>query len=387
MVGVFTQLARVEGLGEAILEADAPVGIRSGGELFVGRFAHDTDVEFGDGHVDALDIGGLDAVARAQTKNGINVRMQDVGGGKRLERGVAAIPAITQVAGDAAEVLGDLGVLQVRCKEAEAPLEDQGRAGDTGLGEKGGRKCRLCAAQPGCGNLTCVPSTQHSRQASGKAADDARSSRERFGLEGEHFSGEISDAEGREESGGVKATAMELPDGNAADARGNFVPESDGENQSSLPETGMISERAMAAATDGLDMWTIDSLLVSSNSWAWEKDPLAKAAVVTPTLSPVPRMRQGPGGDMTMAAARVARPILVSPPPRDKPMVSSTRSFVASTTSWGKSSNTISETHFASSVERGTLKRSSYTGDVGCCRQPRCVNEPTSRHRSAKWRR
>ena len=71
----------------------------------------------------------------------------------------------------------------------------------------------------------------------------------------------------------------------------------------SRPVTARVSDSASVAATDGLLMCTIDSLCVSSNSSACGNEAFANAALVTPTRSPLPRMRQGPGGEIATAPA------------------------------------------------------------------------------------
>ena len=123
---------------------------------------------------------------------------------------------------------------------------------------------------------------------------------------------------------------------------------------SSAPEIVLVSDSARAAATAGLLMCTIDSLCVSSYSSAWAHDPFANAAVVTPTRSPPPKMRQGPGGDIAADAARVARPNGVSAPASARPTTSRMRSFVASTTSCGRSAKVTRRVHAASVSESGS---------------------------------
>ena len=55
-----------------------------------------------------------------------------------------------------------------------------------------------------------------------------------------------------------------------------------------------VSASASAAATDGLLMWTIDSLCVSSNSSACANEALANAANGAAVRSPEPHTRLGP---------------------------------------------------------------------------------------------
>ena len=88
----------------------------------------------------------------------------------------------------------------------------------------------------------------------------------------------------------------------------------------SRPEIGRRLRQRERGGDRGLLMCTIDSLCVSSYSSACENEPLANAAVVTPTRSPPPKMRHGPGGDMATAAARVARPNGVSAPASARPI-------------------------------------------------------------------
>src|SRR5215813_3519908 len=121
----------------------------------------------------------------------------------------------------------------------------------------------------------------------------------------------------------------------------------------SRPETRVVSAMAHAAATDGLLMWTIDSLCVSSYSSACENAPLANAAIVTPTASPVPRIRAGPPGEIATAASRTDRPNGVTVPASARPITSSTRCFVACTTSGGRSSKDTRAAHCARSDEIG----------------------------------
>src|SRR5215813_11412341 len=108
---------------------------------------------------------------------------------------------------------------------------------------------------------------------------------------------------------------------------------------------------ASAAETDGLLMCTIDSLCVSSYSSACENAPFANAAMVTLRESPVPSTRHGPAEDIATAASRTERPNGVSAPASDRPMTSSTRDFVARTTSAGRSSTVMRVAHPATSDE------------------------------------
>ena len=121
----------------------------------------------------------------------------------------------------------------------------------------------------------------------------------------------------------------------------------------SRPVTSVVSPIASAAATDGLLMCTIDSLCVSSYSSACENAPFANAAIVTFTRSPVPKTRHGPAADIATAATRTDRPNGVSAPASASPMTSRTRSFVARTTSAGRSSNVTRAAHRARSEEIG----------------------------------
>ena len=119
-------------------------------------------------------------------------------------------------------------------------------------------------------------------------------------------------------------------------------------SSSSRPVTVRVSDTASAAATLGLLMWTIDSLCVSSYSSAWARAALAKAAMPTPTGSPVPTIRQGPCAVSAAAAARVDRPNGVPDPASARPMTSSSRSFDVSITSSGRSSKVRADTQSAS---------------------------------------
>src|SRR5256885_15118529 len=117
------------------------------------------------------------------------------------------------------------------------------------------------------------------------------------------------------------------------------------------PSMFVMSATASAAETDGLLMWTIDSLCVSSYSSACENAPFANAAIVTFSESRVPSTRHGPGDDIATAASRTDRPNGVSAPASASPPTSSTRSFVEATTSSGRSSNDTPAAHRALTAE------------------------------------
>ena len=74
------------------------------------------------------------------------------------------------------------------------------------------------------------------------------------------------------------------------------------------PDTGRVSASASAAATAGLLMCTIDSLWVSSYSSAWGTRRWRTPPSRRRRCSPEPNTRQGPGGEIATAAARVERP-------------------------------------------------------------------------------
>ena len=76
----------MQGLGQRVLEADAPVRIGGGREFLFRRFADDGHDEAGDRAVDALDVAGLDPVAGSQSKQRVDVGVQDVCRWKGLER-------------------------------------------------------------------------------------------------------------------------------------------------------------------------------------------------------------------------------------------------------------------------------------------------------------
>ena len=97
-------------------------------------------------------------------------------------------------------------------------------------------------------------------------------------------------------------------------------------------------------------MWTIDSLCVSSNSSACANEALANAANGAAVRSPDPHTRLGPSPAIARTAARTERPSAVPDPAIDRPMTSSSRSFVVSTTSAGRSSKVRRAVHAATSV-------------------------------------
>ena len=89
----------------------------------------------------------------------------------------------------------------------------------------------LCAAKPECRNFVCVPSTQHSRSPAAQlpAVPAAQASCSTPSLRIFRAHG---NAERSEESGRMKAAAMELPGRHAADAAGDLVGDRDRQNQS-----------------------------------------------------------------------------------------------------------------------------------------------------------
>ena len=247
------------------------------------------------GTVDALDIGGEDPVLRAQPEHGVDVRMDDVRGGEGLERRVAALPVRPRPSMSAAEVRRRIGVLQVRREEAEASLEDLHRAGRAGARQVGGDDSAL-RRPPGVQKLRVAcrpPSTRGCPAAKLPQMPAARAVA--VGVQTEQPARQIGRAERAEESGRMKAALVELTGRHAADAAGDLVADGDRGDEARVPTPAVISASASADATDGLLMCTIDSLCVSSYSSACEKVPLASAARVTPTRSPVPRMRARPG--------------------------------------------------------------------------------------------
>src|SRR5690349_22374999 len=69
--------------------------------------------------------------------------------------------------------------------------------------------------------------------------------------------------------------------------------------------------------------------------------------MVASTPSPVPKIRAGPALDIATDASRTDRPNGVTEPASARPITSSTRNFVARTTSGGRSSNCRRDVHCA----------------------------------------
>ena len=276
--------------------------------------------------------------------------MNDVSGGEGLERRVPAVPLRAQPARHTVEIARGFSVLKVRGEQSEASLEHLCRPGHALARENGGGDPALRRPSR-VQELRVRPIDPAFQDARGEAAADAGGARHLLGIQAKQPAGQIRHPEWREQSRWMKAPPVELSRRDAADAAGYFVADCDRRRRDPARDTGAISAIASAEATAGLLMWTIDSLWVSSYSSACAHAPFANAAVVTPTVRRIRTHRHGPGGDIATAAARVDRPNGVSAPASASPMTSRIRSFVASTTSSGRSSNATLEAQAPSVVD------------------------------------
>ena len=161
------------------------------------------------GTLDALHVARLDPVLGAQPQYRADVRMDHVRGRKRLERRIAALPMFAEPVSDPRKIAMGVRILHVRSEESPAPFEDLCRARNARARQQRRRDPALCRPSRmqklGLGSIH--PAFQQSR---GEAAGDARRARQCRGIEPEQLAREISHAEGREESRGMKAALVQF---------------------------------------------------------------------------------------------------------------------------------------------------------------------------------
>ena len=248
--------------------------------------------------------------------------------GKGLNDELRLSQCVAEPARQPAEIRRRSGVLQMRREEPEPAFEHLRRAGGASARQIGGRDSAL-RRPAGVQELRVGAVHPAFQDAGGEAAADARRTRGRVRIQAEQAAGQIGSAEGAEQTCWMESAFVELP--RARRCRRGTPPRYRWRWPYAArgPITGAVSASASEAATAGLLMCTIDSLCVSSYSSACENVPLARAALVTPTRVAGAEDGAGPGGDSATAAARVERPSGVPAPASDRPMMSSTRSFVA----------------------------------------------------------
>ena len=304
-----------------------------------------------------------------------NVRMQHVRRGKRLEGRVAALPLRPETVDDALEALRRRRILQVRREQTRSVPRRSSAGPVTPAAANMAADRPLCAAQPECRNFVSVPSTQHSRTPAAKLPHVPAAYASACASSPSSFPAPYAMPNGENNPVGWKPRRWNWP-GATTPTRQAISFEIAMARIASRPVTARVSDSASVAATDGLLMCTIDSLCVSSNSSACGNEALANAALVTPTRSPLPRMRHGPGGEIATAPARIARPNRVSAPASARPSTSRMRSFVVSTTSAGRSSYRTRVTHSASSLASVTF---TLPGQSGAATTPAPRPAPGSR--------
>ena len=305
--------------------------------------------------------------------------MQHVGGRERLERGPARIPARAELLGNPAKSRVTCGSWRCDANKPKRPSKtarrsrrpgpSQKRRGDAALrGPSRMQEFRLRPIHPALEN------------ARGKTAADASRPRQRVGVEAQQLAGEVGDAERREQSARMESETMELAGRDAADAARDLVADGDCGDQIA-PGHGTCTAEPDARLSDGVRRRAgrsgVPDRVASASPdrraivrqgerrrhrrAAHVDDRFVVRVVVFQRLRPravhecrrrhaeAHSPRRTPGTDraatMAVAASRTERPNAVSAPASDKPMTSSTRFFVASTTSGGRSSNVVRHTH------------------------------------------
>ena len=323
--------------------------------LLLGRFADDADDEGRDGNVDALDVGRAQAVLASQAQHGVDVRMDDVRGRERLERRVAAVPAIAEAVGDALEARRRLDVLQVRGEEAEAPLEDFDGTSRAGLGQMGRGDAAL-RRPAGVQELRVGPVDPALEDAAGEAAADTERPRATVGIEPEQPARERGGTKGAEQPGRVEAALVELPGGDAADAAGHFVADGHGRDQVAAGDGRRLGNGHRRG--DGRAAHVHDRLVVRVVVF----ERLRKGAVCEGRRGHADLVAAAEDGARAIRRhrghrrTRVERPSGESAPASERPMMSRTRSFVVSTTSRGSTSFGVVTAQRAISVERAYIR-------------------------------
>jgi hypothetical protein len=178
----------------------------------------------------------------AQLQQCVDVGVKHVCRRIGLERGVLTVPVSAQGTRDPFEGAGHRLILQVRLEQPEAPFEHSAWAGVTGAAEEGRGDAAL-RRPSGMQELrlrAVDPALQNARRA---AAYNPGCVHEMLLGEAQHATGQVRDAEWREQACRMKAAAMELPRRDAADPARNFVADRDGSDQLLAGDGSVFRER------------------------------------------------------------------------------------------------------------------------------------------------
>ena len=227
------------------------------------------------------------------------------------------------------------------------------------------------------GTSICVPSTQHSSSPAAVLPAMPAAHASALRVEPEQLAGRVGDAERREETGRMKAAAVELP-GDTDCRRGTRSRCRSRSPESDRGRSRVASRRARARRPPRGCSCARSTRCACRRTRA----PARTTRWRTPQSAPpcgrrCPRSRLGPAATSPAPRRRVERPNGSSAPASARPITSSMRSFVVSTTSAGRSSKVRPATQAATSLasaasrpETGRWLTTLISGLEACLQRP-----------------